>query len=185
MGGVASLLDDTHSALVRGIWTELERDFDVRGVAISPFPHFTYHAARKYDFDLLAETLQRIAGKSRPLKARTAGIGVFPAERPVVFVPVVKSPELNNFQLALWSAAALATDEPDENYHPARWVPHITLAVADVTRANVGGIVSSLAERDLSWEMEIDNLAIIAGAGHKPQELAERFELGGGTARNF
>ncbi|MDQ3952930.1 MAG: hypothetical protein M3279_08225, partial [Actinomycetota bacterium] len=82
------------------------------------------------------------------------------------------------------SAASVAADKLDQHYHPASWVPHVSLAFGDTTPATVARAVELLGERDLAWDVELDNLAIVKGAGHKPQELVGRYPLGG-VARNF
>lgn len=185
MAASASLLDDAHSEKVSALWDRLERDFGLKKVRISPAPHFSYQAARDFDLDALADVVSKVAEKARPLRIRTAGIGVFNGPAPVVYIPIVRSPELTRLQLALWSAGAVATEHPSSEYHPASWIPHITLAQADVTPDALPGVVASLNEVDLSWDFEVDNLAIVRGRGDKPQEVLARYELGGGSARNF
>ncbi len=184
LAGVASLLPDEVAARVVELWDELERDFGIRAARISPLPHFSYQVSREYDLATLQAVVAQIAGGSRALRVRTAGWGVFPGAVPTLHVPIVRSPELAQFHLAVWSAASVAAGKLDQHYHPAFWVPHITLAVGDLTPSLLAQVAESLAARDLSWDFEVDNLAIIRGAGNKPQELVARYELGG-VARNF
>ncbi len=183
MAAVASLLDSTHSALVRGLWEELARRFDVKGVEISPLPHFTYAAARDFRVDELTAVVERLARGSRRLKVRAGGLGLFTGESATVHVPLVRTPELTRFQLAVWSASMAVADKGILHYHPAEWIPHVTVAVG-ADAATAAEIVRLLASRSFEWTLEIDNLAVIAGAGHKPQELVGRWELGP-PARNF
>lgn len=183
LAAVASVLDDTHAALVRGVWKELNDNFGVAGVEISPLPHFTYAAARDFDVDALTDIVGRLAEQSRRLKVRAAGVGVFTGEKSMVHVPLVRTPELTRFQLAAWSASMAVADKGIEHYHPSRWLPHVTLAVgitADVT----ADVIRLLTLRSFDWTFEIDNVCVIAGAGHKPQELVARYDLGP-PARNF
>ena len=184
MAASASLLDDVHTQKVLEIWEALEATVGVKGVAISPLPHFSYMAARDFDLDTLQEVVAEVASKARPLMVRTAGVGIFTGEHPVVYLPVVRSPELAQLQLALWSAGALAAEKPLPEYHPAAWIPHVTLAQGDVTHDNVLGVLGILNKMVLDWEFEVDNLSIGRGRGTEPQKLVARYELGG-TARNF
>lgn len=185
MAASASLLDDAHSAKVTALWDRLESDFGLLAVRISPVPHFSYQAARDFDLDALKDVVSRVAEKARPLRIRTAGVGVFNGPNPVVYTPIVRSPELTRLQLALWSAGAVATDRPSAEYHPAAWIPHITLAQADVTPEILPQLIASLNDADLAWDLAIDNLAIVRGRGDQPQEVLARYELAGGSARNF
>lgn len=185
MAASASLLDDDHSGKIQELWAALEREHGVSKVSVSPIPHFSYQRARDFDIALLAEIVEKVAAKARPLKVRTAGLGVFPGPAPVVYIPVVRSPELTRLQLALWSAGAVACEEPLAEYHPAAWIPHITLAQGDLTEDKLAPVMVTLNRADLFWEFEVDNLAIIRGRGDQAQELVDRYSFRGGSARNF
>lgn len=185
MAASASLIDGEHSAKVVGLWDRLERELGVKAVRISPLPHFSYQAASAFDLDALVDVVAKVAAKARPLRIRTAGVGVFPGASPVVYIPIVRSPELTRLQLALWSAGAVATEKPLAHYHPASWIPHITIAQSDVTPELLPQVIAILNETDLSWDLEVDNLAIVRGRGDRPQELVGRYEMRGGSARNF
>jgi 2'-5' RNA ligase len=185
MAATASLLDDAHSAKVTSIWDKLEAEVGLKGVRVSPLPHFSFQAARDFNVELLTEIVEKVAAKARPLKVRTSGVGVFTGPSPVVYIPVVRSPELTRLQLALWSAGAVACGKPGPEYHPAAWIPHITVAQGDLSVDDLGAAVDTLNAIDLNWEFEVDNLAIIRGRGDKPQELVCRCNFAGGSARNF
>lgn len=185
MAASASLLDDIHARKVEEIWSLLRTEHGLTGVSVSPLPHFSYQCARDFDVALLGEIVEKVAAKARPLKVRTAGLGIFPGARPVVYIPVVRSPELTRLQLALWSAGAVASEKPMPEYHPAAWIPHITLAQGDLQADKLAAVLGSLNGRDLFWELEVDNLAILRGRGDQPQELVGRYPFAGGSARNF
>lgn len=182
LAAVASLLPDEASGRVKELWDELERELGLRGATISPFPHFSYQVALDYDLEVLEQVVASVARGARALRVQTAGLGVFTG--PTLHLPIVRSPELARFHVAVWSAASVAAEKLDQHYHPASWVPHVSLAFGDTTPEKVAAAVALLAERDLAWDLELDNLAIVKGAGNKPQELVGRYELGG-VARNF
>lgn len=185
MAATASLLDSVHVTKVEEIWGTLRKEHGLSGVSVSALPHFSYQCARDFDIELLSDIVAKVAEKARPLKVRTAGLGVFSGPAPVIYIPVVRSPELTRLQLALWSAGAVACEQPLAEYHPAAWIPHITLAQGDLAADDLGPVMGTLNRMDLFWEFEVDNLAIIRGRGHEPQELVGRFSFTGGSARNF
>lgn len=183
MAAVASLLDSTHAALVRGLWAELNDVLGITGMEISPLPHFTYAAARDFDVDALATMTERLAGRSRRLKVRAAGLALFTGDAATVYLPLVRTPELTSFQLQVWSAAMAVADKGIAHYHPGEWIPHVTLAVG-VAPDLAAEVVRLLAGRSFDWVFDIESLSVIAGAGHKPQELVGTWALGP-PARNF
>lgn len=185
MAATASLLDVAHATTVEEIWAALRREHGLSTVSVSPLPHFSYQCARDFDLEVLSDIVAKVAEKARPLKVRTAGLGIFPGPSPVIYIPIVRSPDLTRLQLALWSAGAVACEQPLAEYHPASWIPHITLAQGDVTAEALGPVLGSLNRMDLSWEFEVDNLAIIRGRGDQPQDLVGRYSFTGGSARNF
>ena len=177
MHGIVSLLDNKHYHLVEELWAELEREFAVRGVYITPYPHFSYQIAQGYNVELLEPILQTFASGQATFQVKTSGLGIFNGPHPVLYVPVVRSPELTQFHQALWPEISTASSGISDYYHSANWMPHITIGFGDINKENLSHIVWSLAERDFSWEITVDNVALIYDTGAK-QELRSRFDFG-------
>jgi 2'-5' RNA ligase len=67
---------------------------------------------------------------------------------------------------------------PTLYYSPDQWVPHITLAYNDVTSANIDCVMQSLAFQTFNWEIQIDNLILVAQAeGHNTAPVRVRLGL--------
>ena len=175
---VVSFLDATHDARVRELWAELETRFGLRGIYSAPFPHLSYHGARNFDDEKVEVLLAQTAAGLEPLTVRTAGLGLFTGEKPVLYLPVVKTPALMTLHSKLLDALSpLATGE-NPHYLPERWTPHITLAYGDLTHARVGSVLQRLSERSFDWELTLDNLALVYTEG-QDQGVAFRAEFGG------
>ncbi|NMC54788.1 MAG: 2'-5' RNA ligase family protein [Chloroflexi bacterium] len=171
MHGLVSLLPQPFYHEVELLWDELERECGLVGMRQSPFPHFSWTASESVSESALQAALSRLARQIKPFAISTAGVGIFPGEKPVVFIRAVKSPAL----FSLHEAILAAVREPlggalNPLYEPDVWVPHITLASEDVTEENLGAVVRLLAGRDLHWKMQIDNLAFIL---HHPGNSGE------------
>ncbi len=170
MDGIVSLLDQTHDALVREIWAELEREFGLGGQSGIRYPHVSYHVAQRYDATRLEQALPRVLRDVVPFPMRTTGLGIFTGARPVLFVPVVRGPGLTRLHNALWGAATPAAEGLVEVYGPDTWVPHITLAYGDIhngmlTNGMLTDVVGFLHERNFDWEILVDSLFVVTGAG--------------------
>ena len=178
MHGIVSLLDDEHYALVEGVWARLEKEFGVRGMyAMTRFPHFSYQIAEDYDMDGVGKFLQEMAQNMSPFRIRTAGLGVFTIGNPVLYIPVVRSPELSALHEKLWNEIAKTASAPINYYRPEMWVPHITLAHGDINRDQLGEIMRALGDSDFHWEATISNLSLIYDTGTN-QGLRCRFNFG-------
>lgn len=179
MHALVSVLPQQSYQQVEEIWRELEAEFGLKGVRITPIPHFTWQGARDYDFERLAEAITPIAREQPPLLVRTAGLGVFTGPQPVVFIHIVKTMELYELHARLWEAAQPHSRAPSPYYRPQAWIPHISLALEDVNQTNIAGVITRLAFRPYVWEMVIDHLAVLIQPSGQTAQVHHRFDFSG------
>ncbi len=165
MQGVVSLLDETHQDRIAQLQDLLEREAGVCGLCQTPIPHLSYHVADAYEPDLLAATLLSFAGSNAAIHVRTSGVGVFTGEHIVVYLPVVRSPILSAMHHVLWRQLGRSSYNPSVNYHPDNWLPHITLIDHVALPENLPAITRVLQRVDLRWQIELNNIALLYGAG--------------------
>jgi 2'-5' RNA ligase len=164
MHGVVSLLDYKHHQLVKDLWAELAREFAVSKVYKAPEPHFSYQIARHYNVKSLERVLRRFAASKTSFQVRAGGLGIFTGPHPVIYIPIVRSPELMQFHEALWQEISCTGSGIEDYYDPSHWMPHITIGIDDMNKDNLSQIVRYLAERDFNWEITVDNIALIYGS---------------------
>jgi len=180
MHGVVSLLDDHNSQMVESLWARIEREFGVRGVYSIPHPHISYHVSGQYDLDKVRTVIEVFARHTTPFRVRLSGLGVFTGPNPVLYIAVVRSPRLAEFQHELWHQLSKASGHPLEfAYRPARWAPHITLAHRDLTERSLAAIVRKLCTLELSHQVTVNNLALIYDTG-STEEMIYRTNLSEG-----
>ena len=165
MNAIVSLLDADHDRVVRGLWAELEREFGVTVQYAAPFTHFSYHVADDYDLDVLIPVFAMLATERSPFSVTASGLGVFTGARPVLFVPVVRSPALDALHREVFARCTAAFGVSLPYYAPDAWVPHLTLAQGERAADRLPDIVRGLAARDLRWSLRVDNLAVIEDGG--------------------
>jgi 2'-5' RNA ligase len=179
MQGVVTLLDDRHYARVQAIWEELGQKFDVRGLFVTQYPHFSYQVAESYDDAECERHLRELAARTRPFRVRTTGLGIFTVANPILYIPLVRSPALAGLHAAVWDGAGHATPSPVTHYyHPDEWAPHITIAQGDIDQDRLAEIVRVLSRRNFHWEVTVNNLAIIYDTGRE-QGVRCRFDFEG------
>lgn len=161
MHAVASLLEESYAALVKELWEELDRRFGLRGIRVTPIPHLSWMQAEFFDEEKLLPALDELAKAPLSLTIQTSGLGLLPGASPALFIPVVKSPALAQFQHTIWQHLQDTADGICRHYHPDEWVPHISLAVHDLHEGNLGQAVQWLIQQNLNWEMPVNNLAYI------------------------
>ncbi len=182
MHAVVSLLDDSSSQMVEKLWAQVEREFGIRGVYRTPFPHISYHVSGEYDVEKVKLVMQVFARHTKPFRVRCCGLGVFTGAEPVLYIPIVRSPQLAEFQHELWHQVTKSSGNLDFSYRPARWVPHIKLAQHDLTQKALGAIVRKFCTLELNQQATVNNLALIYDMGGK-EDVIYRINLneGGGS----
>lgn len=161
MHGVVTLLPQPYYAMVEAIWDELQEKHGLTGIRITPYPHFSWQIGEEYDIQKLQSALMDIAQHQAPFSVKTTGLGFFTGERPVMFIPVVKSPQLQAFHSQVWQALLPVTKGASPYYSPENWAPHISLAYEDLTPGNIGKVAKAFAFRSYNWEFLVDNLSFI------------------------
>ena len=169
--GVVSLLDAGATMMVKGVWSELERDFGLRGVLVMPYPHFSYQVARGYDREAVEAELARLSQELAPFEVRTVGLATFEGDWPVVYVAVKKDRRLRSLQELVWNRCLPHAREALSYYRPDVWVPHITLAHGEeqnsvsLAEEQVRAVVGSLNGKEFRWTISVDNLALVWDTG--------------------
>lgn len=181
MHGIVSLLDEDHYRMVEDVWAGLEEALGVRGVYVTPFPHFSYHVADHYDLEQLEQILGEFAASTAPFEVMTTGLGIFTGGlNPVVYVNVARSPQLSEINAQLWPLLEQASAGIVGYYHPDIWVPHVTLGFGDITRANLADTIRVLSSWDFTWQIHVDNIALLFNeADAKRDMLQMHFPLSG------
>ena len=86
---------------------------------------------------------------------------MFSGVKPVIFIPLVKSPQLIEFHQKIWQRLESCGTGISPYYNPENWLPHISLAYSDVTQENIGQVMESLAFRTFNWTFEVNNFVYI------------------------
>jgi 2'-5' RNA ligase len=176
MPGVVSLLDEKHYSLIETMWLDLQKEFGKQKLYRTPFPHFSYHVAKHYDLPLLETILQELARDINQFPVKTAGLGMFSGLNPVLYIPMVRTLDLSQLQARIWNEVEKASQDSIGYYRPEMWMPHITLFDGDGLREHLPLIVTRLNEQVFSWDIEINNLALIYDNG-TGQEVRLQIEL--------
>lgn len=178
MYAVVSLLDEGHCATIQSLWDELVQEVGLSDFSNTPFPHFSYHVAESYPLERLEPVLQQFVQSQSPFRVRATGLGLFTGPHPVVFIPVVRTPELTRFHLALWQALEAIPTQGQLYYHPAHWIPHVTLTYSELCTTELAKVICNLGARDFNWELAVDNISVLYDTGTE-RGLHARFNLGG------
>jgi len=179
MHGLVSLLPKPYYERVEALWNKLVRNHGLRGIRVTPYPHFSWQIASDYDFDAISLVMDEIAKTTEPLLARTGGVAIFSGPNPVIYISVVKDPKLLKLHTNIWERTQTISTGLSPYYSPPNWMPHISLAYGDVTKENIGPVMKMLAFQDFNWEFTIDDLSLIYEPDGETGALKYQYKLTG------
>ena len=182
MLAITTLLNQPNTARINRIIERLEKKFGIDDVQATPDPHLTYQLAGVQKLSALKEVLSAVAATTEPFPAFTTGLGVFPGERPVIYIPVLRSDALNALHRRIVEATAPLCLRTDKFSGPDCWLPHISLALHDTTPDLLGPVLRFLNEETYNLKIEVNNLAILRQQGDLFLQ-EESFELGAGVLK--
>lgn len=164
MHGVVSLLDEEHIQRVNDLRDELQERAGIAGAQTSVYPHCSYHVAGHYDPSQIQDALAQLAGETPVFEVATSGLGVFTTPALVLYLAVVRNPQLSHVHERVFRTSNAASSEPLPYYTPERWVPHITLVQGDFDAEGLASAMRFLATRELHWTISVTNLALLVEA---------------------
>lgn len=161
MQGILSLLDPASADRVNTICAELSSQFGLHGVDAFPYPHISFCIMDGYTQSTVEERLHDTVSRFKPIKVNTAGIGIFLKPNPVLYVSVVRGTALERVHRLITRSFPLRAEDGGF-YAPDHWMPHVTLAMGDLTAELLPDVVRLLSNHDFHWEITLDNLTFAA-----------------------
>ena len=134
--GVLSLLEGPARQEALRLWQLFETEYDSRGVQTFAHPHLTFHAGTCLDVSELEVALTKLCQEFHPFEVLIDRLGYFDEPTPVIFMRVVPTPQLLALHRQIGEFMGFHCVGLYEHYLPDRWVPHVTLAMGDLTPAN-------------------------------------------------
>lgn len=142
-------------------------------------PHITLQIPFEWaaaDVPKLEESLKTFAAKRQSIPVTLSGFGAF-APR-VIYVDVVKSPELLELQKDLMSYLEANWGIVDRLSQTRPFVPHMTVAFSDLTQENFQTAWLEFQERSLHFEFTAAALTLLLHDGSR-WNISNQFPLSG------
>jgi 2'-5' RNA ligase len=135
-------LDSPTADRIIQVWQELEQaGLATAQTAKRPYtPHISLAVAPELDQDWFSRLVEDFAADYQPVPLLFTHLGIFRAERNVLFVAPQASEQLVRMHKAFFALVAGEQVDWWHYYRPDRWVPHCTLTTSD----SFGGIARAL-----------------------------------------
>lgn len=117
----------------RRLWMLFETEYGSKGVQSFDFPNITFQAGPCRDVSLLKENLGALAHQLQPFEVVIDGLGYFESPSKVVFLKVRPTADLRRSHQAVSEWLEKHFGSLYHNYLPGAWIPHVTVAMKDLT----------------------------------------------------
>lgn len=161
MQGIVSLLESKYIEKIIGIQESLGKLFNENWSKKLFFPHFSWHVAEDYQQDKIETKIIEIASSIKSFNVKTAGLGIFTGQNPVLYLSLVQTHELLRLHKQLWNEFNKLARNSIDYYQPNSWVPHISLAYGNSFSNCIDKVMKELSNEDFKWEINVDNISFI------------------------
>lgn len=162
MYAVISEFDPDSTKTIRSFWQRLCRLCGLKEIYHLPIPHFTWMLSEEMDIDQVRPLIDRIAKENESISIQTFGLGIFTGQEPVLYLPIVKSLTLLQLHQEIWEQVRPFASKVQQYYAPSHWIPHITLALKDLTQETLNCAMSEIAFRTIELSCRAEELALVA-----------------------
>ncbi|HOE69658.1 MAG TPA: 2'-5' RNA ligase family protein [Brevefilum sp.] len=175
MYAIISELDQESSVVVKDLWGRLREACGLMAIYELPTPHFTWFVAENLDVPAIEDILAELSASTCLLTSYVFGFGIFSGERPVFYLPLVKSQAMIDLHNEIWRRSIEHSEQPNPYLSPSFWMPHITLAINDITRESLACALESVAFDAVEMEVSGSNLIVVSQSDASSTMTYKRF----------
>jgi 2'-5' RNA ligase len=175
--GIASLLIGEERDEVLRFWNVFEKNYNSIGVRSFDHPNLGFQGGSCLNIGTLKEELSKLCTKISPFEVIIDGFGFFEAPSKVVYLKVVKSKELIEIHKKINISLTKCCQDLFELYTPENWVPHITLAMDDLSETSFDNFKNKYKDYSPYFKQTISNLALVEFKNNGRVELLHRYDI--------
>jgi 2'-5' RNA ligase len=175
--GIASLLTSEERDEVLRFWNVFEKNYNSVGVRSFDHLNLGFQGASCLSVASLKDELSKLCAKISPFEIKVDGFGFFEAQSKVVYLKVMKTKELIEIHKEINSTLAKCCENLFNFYTPENWVPHITLAMGDLSETSLENFKNRFKDYSPSFNQTISNLALVEFKDNGRVELLHSYEI--------
>jgi len=175
--GIASLLTGNERDVVLRFWNVFETEYNSIGVQSFDHPNLGFQGGSCSNIVSLKDELSHLCVALSPFKVIIEGFGFFEVPSKVVYLKVSKTDELIEIHKKINNSLAKYCGNLFEYYTTEKWVPHITLAMDDLSETDFNNFKERYKDYFPSFTQTISNLALVEFKNNGRVELLSNFEI--------
>lgn len=172
---IVSILENKPYKEVKKIWKFIEKEYSSSGVQLFKHPHMTFQGGKTKNPGQVYKDFKDVVSKIKPFWIEVCGVRHFNKE--AIWLKVEKTK--NMIELS-----ELINDFMKEHcrdlfgcYAPEKWIPHITLAMGDLTEDNFEKAWKELKKQKIGFKQKLHNICIVRQYPDGKIKIAKRYKL--------
>ena len=175
--GIATLITGSERDEVLRYWDIFEKEYNSIGVRSCDHPNLGFQGGDCSNLDFLKDELSNLCNIISPFEMIVDGFGYFEAPSKVVYLQVMKTNELIEIHKEINIILSKSCISTFQYYTPEYWVPHITLAMDDLSETSFDTFKKRHKDTSPSFNQTISNLALVEFKDNGLVELLQRYEI--------
>jgi 2'-5' RNA ligase len=172
---IVSVLENKLYKDVRKIWKLFEKTYGSVGVQIFSHPHITFQGGKTDNPRQLKEDFQKTVSKIHPFEIEVSGIAHF--DKKVIYLKVEKTNGLIELNKLINQFLKSHCTGLLEYFTPENWIPHITLAIDDLTEENFEKAWNQLKHSKSKFKQKLHNICIVKWHPSGKIKIARKYAL--------
>jgi 2'-5' RNA ligase len=158
-------------------WNVFETEYNSIGVQSFDHPNLGFQGGSCSNIDKLKDELSNLSVVLYPFEIIVEGFGFFEAPSKVVYLKVLKTDELINLHKKINNSLAICCENLFQFYTPENWVPHITLAMDDLSETSLVNFKERYKDYSHDFKQTISNFALVEFKKDGQVELLSSYEI--------
>ena len=172
---IVSILENKHYKDVKNIWNSFEKKYDSVGVQIFSHPHITFQGGKTGNPKQLKRDFQKIVSNIQPFEIEVSGIAHF--NKKAIYLKVKKTNSLIELNKLVNQFLKNHGKSLLEYYLPKNWIPHICLAMDDLTKRNFEKAWAELKDSKFKFKQKLHNICIVKRYPDGKIKISKKYEL--------
>lgn len=173
--GIPSILENKRYEDVTNLWELFEKGYGSVGVQTFSDPQIAFQGGKTDNLGQLTRDFQEIVSKTKPFGIEVSGVGH--SNRVAIYLKVKKTSGLIRINERINKSVKDRCEDLLPYYVPEHWIPHITLAMDDLTEENFEKAWAELKNSKIEFKQELHNSCVVKWYPDGRIRIAEKYEL--------
>jgi 2'-5' RNA ligase len=160
---------------VRRLWALFERKYGCKAIQAYSHPHVSFQAAKTRDIRRLKADFSEVVSQIGPFELEVNGVRHF--RKDVIYLPVRRTRELVKIHKQVHRFLETHCQDLFELYAPEHWIPHVTLAMEDLTEDDFEKAWMELKASKVRFKQRLHQICMVKFHPDGKIRIANRYQL--------